>query len=88
MSRGELLGIILSVLAVLVIPALALLVRITVKWQRIEDRLGEITGDLTQLVKDKGDAHKALFDLIRSDREQMDTRVRWLEQNLWNRPRR
>jgi hypothetical protein len=88
MSRGELLAIIISVLSVLILPALALLVRITIKWQRVEDRLTEITGDLTQIVKDKSDAHKALFDLIRSQTKATDERIRWLEQNFWNRPRR
>jgi hypothetical protein len=88
MSRGDLLGIILTVFAVLIIPALALLVRITRKWTRIEDQLGDMTGDIRQLTEDKTNAHQRLYEAMKQDREATDRRLTWLEQNFWQRPRR
>lgn len=84
----ELLAIIISVLAVLIIPALALLVRISVKWQRLEDGLSDIDEDVKQLVKEKSDANRELYNLIKTGLEAIDKRVRWLEQNIWNRRKR
>jgi hypothetical protein len=88
MSRGELLGIILTVFAVLILPALGLLIRITRKWTRIEDQLGDMTGDIRQLAEDKTNAHQRLYETMKQDREVFDRRVTWLEQNFWQRPRR
>jgi uncharacterized protein YoxC len=87
MSRAELLTIIITALALLILPALAFLVRITVKWQRVEDNLKEVTDDLTEIVKENAGAHKELYKLTKGMQEALDRRIRWLEQNVWNRRR-
>lgn len=73
----------LSVVAVLLIPLVALTFRLVVKWTRAEGKLDQAVKDLDGLVKHKDEVHKWLYDQMNSDRTATDKRLRWLEENLW-----
>lgn len=85
MTEFEWITVLLSVLAVLVLPTLALLVRMTVRWTRTEDQLQALISDVTELVESKDRVHSAMYKTMREDRAAADRRLRWLEENLWNR---
>lgn len=83
MSRTELAGLVISALSVLIIPAVIMLVRITVKWTRVESALEDLVGDVKKLVEDKDKAHQELYNIMKEDRNNADRRLRWLEETLW-----
>lgn len=68
----------------MLIPALVLLVRLVVKWTKVEERLAELAEDMRELVKDKDKVHTELATQMREDRAATDRRLRWLEENLWH----
>lgn len=76
MTGFEWTSVMLSVLALLVLPALALTVRQAVRWARTEDKLTGLVEDVKQLAEDS-----------REGRIAVDRRLRWLEENLWQRRR-
>lgn len=73
----------LSVLSILVIPALGFLIRITIKWTRVEDKLDHIADDMVKLVQDKDKVHLEITRQMSDDRKATDRRLRWLEENVW-----
>lgn len=75
----------LSTLGVLILPALGFLIRITVKWTRVEDKLDHVVSDMRQLVQDKDKVHLEIIKQMIDDRKATDRRLRWLEENIWNR---
>lgn len=75
----------LSTLGVLILPALGFLIRITVKWTRVEDKLDHVVSDMRQLVQDKDKVHLEITKQMTDDRKATDRRLRWLEENIWNR---
>lgn len=77
--------LILTVIAVIMIPLLAFMVRATARWARAEERLTRVAGDLEAIVRDKDRAHQELYTAMREDRAATDKRLRWLEEHLWNR---
>ena len=77
------LSIILSLLAVIVIPTLALIMRAAVRWKGIEDKIDNVVGDLNELVRDKDKVHQELAMQMREDRKATNQRLRWLEENVW-----
>lgn len=87
MSTAQLqtIGIIISFCAVFLIPTLLLLYRGIVKWTRTEDKLDHLIEDVGKLVKDKDETHSAIIKQMTDDRKATDTRLRWLEENLWRR---
>lgn len=87
MSAGQdqLLILILTSLGVIFIPLLVLLTRIITKWTKIESRLDELTSDIAKLVVDKDKTHNEIINQIIDDRRATDKRLRWLEENVWNR---
>lgn len=67
---------------------LGLLIRITRKWTRVEDRLETLTEDVRELVEQKEDAHKKLYEEMREDRKATNERLTYLERNVWPTKRR
>lgn len=71
----------LSVLSVLGIPALALVIRLTIRFTVLADRL-------TAVAEGEEKAHTEMYRTMREDRAVTDKRLRWLEENLWRGGRR
>lgn len=88
MTTYDRFSILLAVTAVLLIPALVILVRGAVKWTRTEDRLAELVGDVHRLVSDKDRVHAEMLEQMRIDREATDRRLRYLEEFFMDRGRR
>lgn len=84
MTNAERFTIILSVISVIGIPTLVFIVRASIKWTRVEDRLSTISDKLIAIVKDKDDVHKEMLAQMREDRDVTNRRLRWLEEHLWN----
>lgn len=76
MTEFEWVTTVLTVLAVLALPALALVVRLTV-------RLTVMTDKITALAQGEEQAHSEMYRTMREDRAATDRRLRWLEENLW-----
>lgn len=70
----------LAVFSVLLIPALAILIRGAVKWTRTEDKLAELVGDVRQLIADKDKVHGEILEQMRVDRDATDKRLRYIEE--------
>lgn len=85
MSPGQtaVVTIILSSLGVVFIPLLIMLYRGIVKWTRVEDKLNELVTDMKQIVADKDATHRDLISQMGRDRDATDRRLRWLEENTW-----
>lgn len=77
--------LILSGVSVIFIPMLVFLIRATVKWTRVEDRLAQIGLDVERLVKDKDQVHREIVNQMHEDRVATNERLTWLERNLWGR---
>lgn len=76
--------IILSVIAVLMIPLIRLIWGAGQKQQQIEDKQVELIKNMERLIADKDAVHREIIQTIREDREATNKRLRWLEENLWN----
>lgn len=85
MSEFQVITLILTVMTLLFLPMLGLLFRITIKWTKIEAKIGELTDDMSKLVADKDKTHKDMLEQMREDRNATNTRLRWLEETLWGR---
>ena len=59
--------------------------RMSAKWTNAIDRLEAIEVHTKALVDDKNRVHKEMNDQMREDRNATNERLRWLEQNLYNR---
>lgn len=76
-----------SVVGILLVPLIVLLFRVVVNATRLEDKVQNIADDLTELVKDKDKTHAEILTQMREDRQATNQRLRWLEENVWNRSR-
>ena len=85
MTKFDWLMLIMSLISILLIPALILLVRLVSKWTKVESGLLELTKDMGELVRDKDKVHSEMLGQMREDRAATDRRLRWLEENLWAR---
>lgn len=87
MSTGEfqLLVVLLSVMSVIIIPLFILMIRGIIKWTRVEDKLDQLVSDMRNIVIDKEKTHEAMLRQMGEDRMATDRRLRWLEENVWNR---
>lgn len=86
MTRGDFIalgGLFLSALAIIVIPLVVLLIRISVRWARVENRLEELTEDVKSLVIDKDRVHQEIASNMEKRTDTLDRRLRWLEEHLW-----
>ncbi len=68
MSQFEWVIAALTVFSVLLLPALAVMVRGAVKWTRTEDKLGVLVERITELTADKDKVHSELLSQIRAAR--------------------
>lgn len=84
MTADQRLTLILSAIGIVFIPTLAFIIRATVKWTRVEDKLAEMVDDMKKIVDDKDKTHTDMLRQMTDDRRATDRRLRWLEENLWN----
>lgn len=85
MNAVAIITVCLSFIGVILIPALILMLRMAVRWSRIEMRLDTVVTEVRTLIDDKEKVHTVLFNQMREDRKATDRRLRWLEENIWNR---
>jgi hypothetical protein len=79
------LGLVLSILAIVVIPTEAMMIRMAVRWSRVETTLVAIAKDLKELTENKERDHQLIRESATYDRAATDKRLRWLEEHVWNR---
>lgn len=75
--------ILMSVVSVLLIPAIILMINVSMKWTRAQDRIENLTDDVQELIRQKDKVHADMLTQMREDRTATDRRLRWLEENLW-----
>ena len=68
-----------SAMAVLALPALALVIRLTVKFTAIDHKINGLVED--SRAKDR--VHEEMYKTMREDRAATDRRLRWLEERVW-----
>lgn len=73
----------LSIIAILLIPSVALLWRIATKWTHTVNKLENLEKGIEAIVEDKDRAHAEIITQMREDRTATNSRLRWLEENLW-----
>lgn len=83
----QVLGLLISIIAVLVIPFIIALMRMTVKWTRIESRLNELTDDMKTLIENKDKVHADIIATMAQDRKATNERLRWVEEHIWRNSR-
>jgi hypothetical protein len=83
MSIDQKLTLLLSSFAMLILPLIALSFRGIVKWTKVELRLEMLMNDVHKLVDEKDRVHMEIVKTIREDRAVNDKRLRWLEENVW-----
>lgn len=82
MTSAERFYVIITVLSLFVIPAIALLIRMAIKWTKIEADVRALVGDVKKLVADKDRTHAAMLDQMKEDRVATNRRLEFLE-HLW-----
>jgi hypothetical protein len=80
MSQFEWIVAALTVFSVLLIPALAILLRGAIKWTRTEDKLSTLVDDVRELITDKDKVHAEMLKQMADDRMATDRRLRFLEE--------
>lgn len=85
MSVSATIQLVLAVMGVIIIPVLALMIRLIIKWSKMESTLATLTQDIGDLVRSKDATHGVMLETMREDRKATDRRLRWLEENIWNR---
>lgn len=83
MKAGEVIQLVLGTMTIVILPTLALLFRLTVKWTTLEHGLVTMSEKLEKLVADKDKTHALILDQMTRDREATDRRLTWLEHNVW-----
>jgi hypothetical protein len=73
-------AVILAIFSVLLLPALAILLRGAIKWTRTEDKLATLVEDVRELIADKDRVHAEILEQMRVDRDATDRRLRYVEQ--------
>lgn len=79
------LEIILTILAVLILPGIGLMIRSAVRSARLESDVRNVIEDVKQVIMAETEAHKEIYAQMREDRKASNQRLSWLEQNLWKR---
>lgn len=64
---------------------LVYMMRMAMRWARVEHGLEDLVTDVKQLVADKDRVHAEIVTTMREDRAATDRRLRWLEEHLWKR---
>lgn len=83
-TRFEVVSLLLTFIAILLIPGVAFLIRGAMKWTRVEDQLENLMKDVKDLVEDKDRVHNAMIEQMKDDRRATDRRLRWLEEHVWH----
>lgn len=71
----------------LVIGLFIYIVKGAYRWAKAEERLAELVLTMQEIVKDKEEAHRLIYEMQKDDREATNKRLRWLEEHLWKNPR-
>lgn len=79
-------GIGLTIIAVILVPGLVLLWRVSGKWTRVEVKLDSVVDKVAEIIRDKDKVHQEMLAQMREDRAATNTRLRWLEEHLWKTP--
>ncbi len=77
------LTIALSFLGIILIPLLFALIKVVQRATRLEVKQDQLVKSLASLVQDQEKIHASIFQQQREDRKATNTRLRWLEQNVW-----
>lgn len=91
MTVADWIGVSLTAVSVLLLPALVILVRGAIKWTRTEDKLGTLVEQVRQLIAGKDRAHQEIIvntakihaefmEQMRADREATGRRLRFTEE--------
>lgn len=80
-------GFILSVVGIIIIPTEILMIRMAVRWTKVETTLVDLAEGVKKLAVDKEKEHQQIRESAMYDRTATDRRLRWLEENLWHRGR-
>lgn len=83
MNEYQILTLAVSVLGIICLPLAYVMVRALVKWARVETKLEHVVEKMDQLVHDKDKTHQEIVDQMREDRKATNSRLEWLEHNLW-----
>jgi hypothetical protein len=75
----------LSIIALLLVPILRLMWNAGRAQQKIEDTQDTLIKAVQKLVEDKDKVHAEMIMQMREDRNATNIRLRWLEENMWNR---
>jgi uncharacterized membrane protein YbaN (DUF454 family) len=76
------LELILGIIALLLLPAIGLLIRGAIKWTRTEAKLDTLITRVGELVRDKDKVHTEIFSQMREDRLATNQRLTYLER-VW-----
>lgn len=83
MTPDQRLALILSAIGIVFIPTLGFIIRATIKWTTVENKLGEIVADMKDIVETKDKTHAEMIRTMADDRRANDRRLRWLEEHYW-----
>jgi biopolymer transport protein ExbB/TolQ len=84
-NTANVIALVLGLMSIVGVPMLVFLIRMTARWTRVENDLSTLARDMRNLVENKDQTHAAMLDTMREDRAVTDRRLRWLEENIWNR---
>lgn len=84
MRLTDWLTLVVAIVGTLMIPALAMLVRVIIKSTRTTDKLDVLADDIKDLVENKDKIHAEMLEQMRHDRESFDRRLRFMEE-FWMR---
>ena len=87
MNPDARLALILSFIAGIGLPTLTFCFRIMKKWTKIEMQMEQVVKDMGEIVEAKDRVHAEMIGTMRDDRRTNDSRLRWLEENLWGKGR-
>lgn len=73
----------LGLASVVILPTLAVTVRGAIRWAKVESKVDALIEQVKELVINKDKTHLYMAEMMREDRAATNTRLRWLEENLW-----
>lgn len=79
-THYDITNIVLTIIAVILIPGVALLVRGTMKWTHTSDKIDNMANSMEQIVTNNDAAHQAIINQMTNDREATNRRLRWFEE--------
>lgn len=85
LSAYEVASLALAILTVVLIPLMAILIRLVIRGTRFEAKLDHSIAQLNKHITDSDKVHAELAATAREDRRASNERLTWLERNLWRR---